>query len=168
MRIDRFLLADPIYFEPGKAAIKEQSRRILKELARRRTPTPEIERVDIQVHTDERGDDTFNLRLSDERAQAVQRAARVAGRRRSAPVGARPGRDEAALPRAQRAVPATNRRVEMWITAAGGVTAISTSSSTREPAISAPIAVVGHDLLGEADGGEGVGVELHQACGGSR
>ncbi len=63
---------DMVYFEYNKAVIKKESYSILNDVAVTLNGNPEILLVEIQGHTDERGDDAYNLDLSDRRAKAVQ------------------------------------------------------------------------------------------------
>lgn len=72
VRGDRLELREPIAFDTGKATIKAQSHALLDELARALGDNAWIEQIEIGVHTDERGADAFNLRISDERAAAVK------------------------------------------------------------------------------------------------
>ncbi|MEO8701757.1 MAG: OmpA family protein [Kofleriaceae bacterium] len=64
-------LSQPIYFEVGKAVIKEDSYPLLDQLAATLVAQPKIGLVEIQGHTDERGAEAFNLKQSDDRAHAV-------------------------------------------------------------------------------------------------
>jgi len=72
VRGDRLELREPIAFDSGKATIKAQSHALLDEVARTLGDNAWIEQIEIGVHTDERGADVFNLRISDERAAAVK------------------------------------------------------------------------------------------------
>ena len=65
------VLSDTIYFDVGKATIKTQSHAILDELAATLKAQKKLALVEIQVHSDARGNDTFNLQMSQKRAQAV-------------------------------------------------------------------------------------------------
>ncbi len=62
---------DMVYFEYNKAVIKKESYAILDAVGATLLGNPEILLVEIQGHTDERGDDAYNLDLSDRRAKAV-------------------------------------------------------------------------------------------------
>ena len=64
-------LGEPIYFDSGKATIKAQSQPLLDEVARALAGNAWIELVEIGVHSDERGADEFNLRITGDRAAAV-------------------------------------------------------------------------------------------------
>jgi outer membrane protein OmpA-like peptidoglycan-associated protein/uncharacterized protein YfaP (DUF2135 family) len=65
-------ILDNVYFETGSATIKRQSLPILDAVAATLGSNPTIARVEVQGHTDERGDDARNLDLSDRRAAAVR------------------------------------------------------------------------------------------------
>ena len=64
-------ILDKIYFEFNKAIIKSESFPILDAVAATLGGNPDIKIVEIQGHTDERGNDDYNLRLSQGRAKAV-------------------------------------------------------------------------------------------------
>ena len=64
-------ILDKVYFEYNKAVIKSESFPILDAVAATLEGNPDIKLVEVQGHTDERGNDAYNLKLSDERAKAV-------------------------------------------------------------------------------------------------
>ena len=64
-------LREKIHFETNKAVIKRKSYHILDQVAATLKQYPEIKKLEIQGHTDSRGSDDYNLRLSQRRAQAV-------------------------------------------------------------------------------------------------
>jgi len=70
---DRLLILEKIYFETAKAIIKKVSYNILDAIASTLQSNPNIELVEIQGHADERGSDSYNMRLTDDRAHAVLR-----------------------------------------------------------------------------------------------
>ena len=72
VRGDRLELAEPIYFDSGKSTIKPQSHALLDEVAKALGDNAWIELVEIGVHSDERGADAYNLRITDERAAAIR------------------------------------------------------------------------------------------------
>ena len=72
-RQDKLEILDKVYFEYDKAIIKSESYPILDAVAATLEGNPEINLVEIQGHTDERGNDAYNLRLTDDRAQAVKK-----------------------------------------------------------------------------------------------
>ena len=66
-------ILDMVYFEYDKAIIKPQSYPILDAVAATLKGNPSIALIEVQGHTDERGDDAYNLDLSDRRAKAVEK-----------------------------------------------------------------------------------------------
>jgi outer membrane protein OmpA-like peptidoglycan-associated protein len=64
-------ILDVIYFEYNSATIKSVSYPILDAVAATMQGNPSIQLIEIQGHTDERGDDAYNLDLSDRRAKSV-------------------------------------------------------------------------------------------------
>jgi outer membrane protein OmpA-like peptidoglycan-associated protein len=66
-------ILDVIYFEYDKAVILPKSFPILDAVAATMQGNPSIQLIEIQGHTDERGDDAYNLDLSDRRAKAVMK-----------------------------------------------------------------------------------------------
>ncbi|HVV87828.1 MAG TPA: OmpA family protein [Kofleriaceae bacterium] len=64
-------ILDKVYFEYNKAIIKPESYPILDAVAATLAGNPDINLVEVQGHTDERGNDAYNLDLSDKRAKAV-------------------------------------------------------------------------------------------------
>jgi outer membrane protein OmpA-like peptidoglycan-associated protein len=66
-------ILDVIYFEYDKAVILPKSFPILDAVAATLQGNPGLQLVEIQGHTDERGDDAYNLDLSDRRAKAVMK-----------------------------------------------------------------------------------------------
>jgi OOP family OmpA-OmpF porin len=65
-------ILDMVYFEYNKAIIQPRSYPILDAVAATMQGNPSIQLIEIQGHTDERGDDAYNLDLSDRRAKSVQ------------------------------------------------------------------------------------------------
>ena len=65
-------ILDMVYFEYDKAIIKKESYPILDAVAATLQGNPSINMIEIQGHTDERGDDAYNLDLSDRRAHSVR------------------------------------------------------------------------------------------------
>lgn len=63
---------DRIFFELGRAVIDPQSYPLLEELARVILDHPHIQRIRVEGHTDDVGSDAVNLRLSQQRAEAVR------------------------------------------------------------------------------------------------
>jgi outer membrane protein OmpA-like peptidoglycan-associated protein len=61
-----------IYFETAKAVILPISFPILDAVAGTLKGNPQIKLIEVQGHADERGDDDYNMRLTEDRAQAVK------------------------------------------------------------------------------------------------
>ncbi len=64
-------IKEQVFFETSKAVIKQESFKILNEVSDLLIKNPQIGDLDIEGHTDDRGDEAFNKQLSQERAQAV-------------------------------------------------------------------------------------------------
>lgn len=64
-------LREKIHFETNRAKIKPKSFPVLDQVAATLQQYPEITKMEIQGHTDSRGTEAYNLRLSQRRAQAV-------------------------------------------------------------------------------------------------
>jgi outer membrane protein OmpA-like peptidoglycan-associated protein len=71
VQADRIDLREPITFDTGKATLKPQSHALLDEVARALADNAWIERLEVGVHSDERGADEYNLRITGDRAAAV-------------------------------------------------------------------------------------------------
>mgnify|MGYP002632715354 CR=1 FL=1 len=65
-------ILDKVYFATGKATIKKKSYGLLDQVALALKANPEIKRIEVQGHTDDVGSDAYNLKLSQDRAEAVQ------------------------------------------------------------------------------------------------
>ncbi len=65
-------IKEKVYFETGKAIIKPESYKLLDEIAGILLDHPEILMIRIEGHTDSRGVDADNLRLSQARAESVR------------------------------------------------------------------------------------------------
>ena len=72
IREDRLDILDKVYFATNRARIQRRSNSLLRNIATVLNNHPEIERIRIEGHTDERGDDDYNMRLSQSRAEAVR------------------------------------------------------------------------------------------------
>lgn len=66
-------ITDKVYFRTGKAEIKSISYSLLKEVATVIRRNPQVTKVRIEGHTDNRGGAGYNRRLSNMRAKAVRR-----------------------------------------------------------------------------------------------
>ncbi len=112
----RLIIHDKVYFETNKAIIKPESHELLYMVARTLVEHPEVLKVRVEGHADERGGDDFNLQLSQRRAESVRRfliAAGVAPRRLTAKGwGEQKPLEEASNEESW----AVNRRVEFHVT----------------------------------------------------
>lgn len=68
------VIGDKVQFDTAAATIKPASDALLDQIAEVLKGHPEILVVEVQGHTDDRGNDAYNQRLSDNRAKAVKRA----------------------------------------------------------------------------------------------
>jgi outer membrane protein OmpA-like peptidoglycan-associated protein len=64
-------ISQQIEFETGTAQLKPESDAILQQVLAVLVAHPELERLEVQGHTDDRGTREFNQRLSEERARSV-------------------------------------------------------------------------------------------------
>lgn len=64
-------ILEKIYFDVNKATIKPRSYNILNKVAYILKTSPQVEKIQIQGHTDDQGREVYNLDLSEKRAQAV-------------------------------------------------------------------------------------------------
>jgi outer membrane protein OmpA-like peptidoglycan-associated protein len=72
VRRGKLEILDKIYFETDKAIIKPISYPILDAIAATLKGNPEILLIEVQGHADERGDDDYNMRLTEARSHAVR------------------------------------------------------------------------------------------------
>ena len=70
---NKIIITEPVYFATSKAKILDQSLPILDEVARVLKENTQIQLVRIEGHTDSRGSDTYNQKLSQERAESVRK-----------------------------------------------------------------------------------------------
>ena len=66
-------ILDRVSFQPGTAELEPRSVPILDAVASTLQGNPSILEVEVQSHTDDRGDDVVNLKLSEQRAQVVMK-----------------------------------------------------------------------------------------------
>jgi len=112
---ERIEIKDSVYFETALAAIKPESFPLLDQIAELLEAHPEVTRVRIEGHTDSRGNDKENMRLSQDRAAAVRvyLVSRGIAVKRLTCVGY--GESRPLDPRETEEAWATNRRVDFWI-----------------------------------------------------
>ena len=65
-------ILDVVYFETNKATIKKRSHKLLDNVAAVMSKHPEIKRIRVEGHTDDKGDDAYNKELSQKRAESVR------------------------------------------------------------------------------------------------
>lgn len=68
----QIVILDKVYFEFNKAIIKPESYGLLDEVATTILANPQLRKVQVSGHTDDKGNDAYNMRLSDDRAKAVR------------------------------------------------------------------------------------------------
>ncbi|MFT4623478.1 MAG: OOP family OmpA-OmpF porin [Myxococcota bacterium] len=68
---ERIEIDEKVHFETGRAVIKSDSFGLLEEVAHVIIAHPDVGRVEVAGHTDNRGGDAFNQTLSQRRAEAV-------------------------------------------------------------------------------------------------
>jgi outer membrane protein OmpA-like peptidoglycan-associated protein len=66
-------ILDRVSFRPGTAELEPRSLPILDAVVATLQDNPGVSEVEVQSHTDERGDDDANLKLSEQRAQVVMK-----------------------------------------------------------------------------------------------
>ncbi|MBI5510350.1 MAG: OmpA family protein [Deltaproteobacteria bacterium] len=66
-------IRDTVLFETGKSTIKDESKPLLNEVSLQILAHPEIKKIRVEGHTDDRGPEEDNLYLSQDRADAVRR-----------------------------------------------------------------------------------------------
>ena len=76
-------MTERIYFEYNRAEIKPESDSLIAEIAAVIIDNEDLRKIRIEGHTDSHGDDAYNLRLSQSRAQSVAEALTARGVERS-------------------------------------------------------------------------------------
>ncbi len=69
---DKIVITEKIFFKTNKATIRARSYSLLTELAATLRDNPHIKLIEVQGHTDSRGGDGYNMKLSEARAAAVR------------------------------------------------------------------------------------------------
>ncbi len=112
---NQIVILEKIYFETDSAEIQQRSYPIIDAVAATLIGNPQIVKIEIQGHADERSSDEYNIRLTRDRAAAVLEALVQRGvtrdRMRSAGYGERCPIDPAHTPAGRE----KNRRVEFKI-----------------------------------------------------
>ncbi len=73
MTTDKLVIVDKIYFGSGSDQIQSRSFNILEEIAKFLKANSQIKKLRVEGHTDSRGNDEKNLKLSQRRADAVRK-----------------------------------------------------------------------------------------------
>ncbi len=114
-RKTRILLRRKIYFKRNTARLTERSKLLLDEIAAFLIEHPEIKLVRIDGHTDNKGSDEYNRRLSQKRADAVRAYLISKGVESSRLRTKGYGRSRPIYPNISERARAKNRRVEFHI-----------------------------------------------------
>ena len=69
---DRIQITERVLFETARAVIRAESYELLNEVVRALKRYERIEKVEVAGHTDNKGSDRYNLRLSQQRARSVR------------------------------------------------------------------------------------------------
>jgi len=111
----RIKINDTILFDYNKATIRQESYGLMDEIARVILENPQIHKIRVEGHTDSDGNDAYNLKLSQARAESVVNYLVAAGCKREEfdPVGF--GETRPLVPNDSDANKQTNRRVEFLI-----------------------------------------------------
>ncbi len=115
IRNKRIVLKKKIHFNTGSADIKEGSQYLLDEVADVFMSHTEIKKLEIQGHSDNVGKQSYNMKLSEERAEAVETYLIGAGVKRSRLQSKGFGPTKPIAPNVTPQGRARNRRVEFHI-----------------------------------------------------
>ena len=115
VRNGKLVIFGKIQFASGSDNILPKSEQLVDEMARALKEHPEIKRVEIQGHTDNTGDDFYNLKLGEERAESVKRALIKRGVAPTRLMAKGYGESNPIAPNDTPAGRAKNRRVEFTI-----------------------------------------------------
>ena len=72
-------IKDKIYFEFGKSAIQSRSFSLIDEIAETIAANPQLKKIRVEGHTDSKGSEMANLKLSQARANSVMKAIAARG-----------------------------------------------------------------------------------------
>jgi outer membrane protein OmpA-like peptidoglycan-associated protein len=108
----RIVILDKVYFAFNKSTILPESHQLLYDVATVITAHPEIGRVQVEGHTDDKGNDSYNLKLSQGRADAVKAFLITAGVPAERMIAAGFGEGRPIDTNLTEAGRSTNRRVE--------------------------------------------------------
>jgi len=113
---NKLTLRERVFFELDSDVIKGESFSLLDEVADLLEEHPEVRRIEVQGHTDDQGDDAYNMDLSQRRAESVRRYLIEQGGVTGSRLIARGyGESEPLQPNTSDEARAGNRRVEFVI-----------------------------------------------------
>jgi outer membrane protein OmpA-like peptidoglycan-associated protein len=115
VRKGKLVIFGKVQFALGSDNILPKSEQLVDEMARALHEHPELKRVEIQGHTDSTGDDFYNLKLGQERAESVKRALQKRGVAPARITAKGYGEQSPIAPNDTPAGRAKNRRVEFVI-----------------------------------------------------
>jgi outer membrane protein OmpA-like peptidoglycan-associated protein len=115
-------ILDKVFFRTGKAKIRRRSNALLNNVAQVLVNHPDIQKVEVGGHTDDRGSDEKNKKLSQERADAVVAYLVKQGVAAERLVGVGYGEEVPAMEGTNRKAREANRRVEFKVLEQAGTT----------------------------------------------
>lgn len=118
---DKLEILDIVYFALNRAEIQRRSFSLLDEVARVLNAHPEISKVRVEGHTDNQGNDAYNKKLSQRRADAVRAYLVRQGVAADRLEAMGYGEEQPKADNASKEGRATNRRVEFTLLGGEGV-----------------------------------------------
>ena len=73
MKGDKIVIVKPVFFATNKDVILKKSYPVLESVANALRASPQIKKVQVEGHTDNRGKAAYNVELSDRRARSVMK-----------------------------------------------------------------------------------------------
>ncbi len=114
---DKLKIKGKVFFDTAKAVIKPSSYKLLLDIALFLNERPNLTKIEIQGHTDQRGRRSYNINLSEKRAAAVKRFLVKEGSVDPSRLSSKGyGPDQPLVDGDTRAARAKNRRVELVVT----------------------------------------------------
>lgn len=118
----RIVILDKVFFEYNKAAIKPESFALLRDVAAVIKANADMGQVQIEGHTDDKGNDSYNQKLSHSRAEAVRTFLIAEGCDPAQLVAIGFGESKPIAPNTNEAGRSENRRVEFNLVEQAGAT----------------------------------------------